>query len=82
MSSSKSGSNFPFLGILGLIFVTLKLTGHIGWSWWWVTAPFWVPVAIAVPLAIGATIYAASVAKQNRPGDALDRLAASYRKSN
>lgn len=32
-----------FLTITGLVFVTLKLTGHIGWSWWWVLAPFWVP---------------------------------------
>jgi len=33
--------------ILGLIFITLKLTGHITWSWWWVLAPFWIPVVIA-----------------------------------
>ena len=38
--------SFPILGILGLIFVTLKLTGHITWSWWWVLAPFWAPFAI------------------------------------
>lgn len=30
--------------MLGLIFVTLKLTGVIAWSWWWVLAPFWVPL--------------------------------------
>lgn len=29
------------LGLLGLLFVALKLTGVIAWSWWWVTAPFW-----------------------------------------
>lgn len=29
------------LSWLFLIFVTLKLTGHIAWSWWWVTAPLW-----------------------------------------
>jgi hypothetical protein len=27
--------------ILGVIFVTLKLTGHVGWSWAWVTLPIW-----------------------------------------
>lgn len=36
------------LGLLGCLFVGLKLTGHIGWSWWWVTAPFWGPVAAVV----------------------------------
>lgn len=36
----------------GLLFVGLKLTGYISWSWWWVTAPFWAPVVIALPLLI------------------------------
>lgn len=34
--------------VLGLIFVTLKLTGVIAWSWLWVLLPFWGPIAIAV----------------------------------
>ena len=34
--------------VLGLIFVTLKLTGVIAWSWWWVLLPFWGPVAVFV----------------------------------
>ena len=29
------------LGILGCIFVTLKLCNVIDWSWWLVTIPFW-----------------------------------------
>lgn len=33
--------NLSILGLLGLLFVALKLVGVIGWSWWWVTAPFW-----------------------------------------
>jgi hypothetical protein len=49
MSNSKNVSvNFPIFGILGLIFITLKLTGHITWSWMWVLAPFWIPLAIIV----------------------------------
>ena len=34
--------------ILFLIFVGLKLTGVIGWSWWWVWAPIWGVTGIAV----------------------------------
>lgn len=30
---------FPLL--LFLVFLVLKLTGVIAWSWWWVTAPVW-----------------------------------------
>lgn len=37
--------------LLGLIFVTLKLTGHITWSWWLVTLPFWGGLALALSIA-------------------------------
>jgi len=30
-----------FGGLLFLVFLTLKLTHVIDWSWWWVTAPLW-----------------------------------------
>lgn len=40
-----------FGGLLALIFITLKLTDYIDWSWWWVLAPIWVPVLIALGLA-------------------------------
>ena len=32
-----------FWNLLTLIFITLKLTGHITWSWLWVLAPLAVP---------------------------------------
>ena len=38
--------SFPVLTILFLIFMTLKLTNVITWSWWWVTAPLWGGFAI------------------------------------
>ena len=28
--------------LLTLLFIGLKLTGHITWSWWWVLAPEWI----------------------------------------
>jgi len=45
--------NAEGVGILGwvfLIFLTLKLTGHITWSWWWVTAPLWAVPALLLGL--------------------------------
>lgn len=45
MSDTKTAS-FPIFGILGLIFITLKLCDVIAWSWWWVLSPFWIPAAI------------------------------------
>lgn len=61
MSDSKSSSGgIGVTGLLGVAFVVLKLTGHIDWSWWWVLAPFWVPVAlvVAVLLVAGAVALA------------------------
>ena len=39
-----SGGGIGVLGLLGVVFVTLKLLSVqpvAEWSWWWVTAPFW-----------------------------------------
>jgi hypothetical protein len=39
------------MGLLGwtfIVFLVLKLTDKIDWSWWWVTAPLWGPLAILV----------------------------------
>jgi hypothetical protein len=43
-----SGSGISFASALGLVFIVLKLVGVIAWSWWWVLAPFWIPLAIGV----------------------------------
>ena len=47
--SVQVGPGLPVL--LFLVFLVLKLTGHIDWSWWWVTAPLWGPLAIVFALA-------------------------------
>jgi len=47
-------------GLLGVLFVGLKLAHVINWSWWWVTAPFWgglaVVVAVVLAFLLGAGI--------------------------
>ena len=40
------------LSLLGVAFVVLKLLGYITWSWWWVLAPFWIPICLAILLSI------------------------------
>ena len=37
---------------LGLMFIGLKLTGYIAWSWWFVLCPFWLPPVIAMMIGI------------------------------
>jgi len=49
MSNQSSASGgIGMGGALFLLFLGLKLTGHIDWSWWWVTSPLWIPFAIIV----------------------------------
>jgi len=44
-----------------VVFVVLKLVGVIGWSWWWVLAPFWGSFALGlVVLALLALVAAAA----------------------
>jgi hypothetical protein len=45
-SSSSSGIGFP--GLLTVLFIGLKLTGYISWSWWWVLSPLWISVLLAL----------------------------------
>ncbi len=40
------GPSGGFLGLLFLVFLVLKLTHTIDWSWWWVTCPLWAGLAI------------------------------------
>lgn len=60
MSNNKNNSNGIGLGmVLFLIFMTLKLTNNIDWSWWWVTAPLWIPLAILLVVfaVVGIAFY-------------------------
>lgn len=52
---------FSLGGALFLLFAALKLTNHIDWSWWWVTAPLWVPAAVMLLLLLGMTLVAIAV---------------------
>lgn len=45
---AQTGASIGIFGILGIVFITLKLTEVITWSWVWVLAPFWMPLGIAL----------------------------------
>lgn len=46
-----------FFGMLAVMFIGLKITGHIAWSWWWALAPLWCPpLVVFVLLAIFACL--------------------------
>ena len=47
-----------FCGLLGIVFITLKLTSVIDWSWVWVLAPLWIPFAACLALLLVIDVFA------------------------
>ena len=45
---TKVNLDFGIGGILGVVFIVLKLCGVINWSWLWVLCPFWIPLIFAI----------------------------------
>ena len=45
-------NGMSFTTILFLVFLVLKLTNTIDWSWWWVTSPLWIGVVIWVIISL------------------------------
>lgn len=40
--------NFGFPGLLTILFIALKLTHVIAWSWWWVLSPIWITILLVL----------------------------------
>ena len=56
-----STGGIGFCGLLTIAFIVLKLCHVIEWSWWWVLAPTWIPIVLAlILLLIAALINAAT----------------------
>ena len=49
-SSSSSTGVIGFAGLLTVLFVGLKLTGVIAWSWWWITSPLWISFLLVIAI--------------------------------
>ncbi len=41
-----------FTSLLAIVFIALKLTNHIAWSWVWVLSPFWISIILVVIITI------------------------------
>lgn len=58
VAATTAKSSFPFFSILALIFITLKLTHVITWSWWLVLAPLWGPIAVLLGIVVAVLVIA------------------------
>lgn len=45
-------SGITFGGLLQILFIGLKLTGYINWSWFWVLAPLWIELLLILFVGI------------------------------
>lgn len=61
MIKNKKTYSIPLPFLIFLIFLILKLTNNIDWSWLWVTSPIWIPIASIVLISI-VLIYVVSIA--------------------
>ena len=59
--------------VLFIVFLVLKLTDTIDWSWWWITAPLWGPwalilvgVILAIPFLIKADRQTQRIGRKRR----------------
>ena len=59
MSNSSSSSGIGFTGLLMVVFIVLKLTEVIAWSWWWVLSPIWISMILVV-IFLGLLAWASS----------------------
>jgi hypothetical protein len=54
-----------FTGWLTILFIGLKLTGQITWSWWWVLSPLWISALIVFGI-IGILLLIAIIAEATK----------------
>lgn len=50
--NNSTAGGIGFCGLLTIVFIVLKLTKVIAWSWIWVLAPIWIPMAIWLVLVV------------------------------
>lgn len=48
MAKSSSSGGVGFTGLLIIVFIVLKLTKFIDWSWWWVLSPIWISLVLGI----------------------------------
>ena len=58
-SATATSRSIGFAGLLTIVFIVLKLTGLITWSWLWVLPPLWISLALALLIIVVVVIIAA-----------------------
>jgi hypothetical protein len=51
-NTNASSSGIGFTGLLTIVFIVLKLTKVIAWSWWWVLSPLWISAGLVITVLL------------------------------
>jgi len=51
--SNSSSSGIGVAGLLTIVFIVLKLTKFVAWSWWWVLSPIWISFLFWIVVIVG-----------------------------
>jgi ABC-type antimicrobial peptide transport system permease subunit len=61
MAETRSSGGIGFAGLLTILFIGLKLTAFINWSWWWVLSPLWISAGFGIiVLVIALAVFLAA----------------------
>ena len=55
-TNTSNSSGIGFIGLLTILFITLKLTNVISWTWVWVLSPLWISTVVSI-IIIGLVIF-------------------------
>ncbi len=82
MSKGKQAKNLSWPSILLLIFIILKLTNVIDWSWLWVLSPLWIGAALGLLffLVIGLILLAAIIGIVRKESRVVSTIRGMFRK--
>lgn len=83
MKKPRTSNGIGLSTLLLVVFITLKLCKVIDWSWWWVIAPFWIPLAGLLVVAIAACTIVGAIAiyehyKRKRLAEAASKVTRRY----
>lgn len=70
-----------FVGLLTILFIALKLTKVIAWSWLWVLSPIWIALSVVLVALIVIGLYMIlSIHDSKNTNDHLKNLLQTIRK--
>ena len=72
MKEQSSSKGVGFFGLLTIVFIVLKLTKVIDWSWVWVLAPLW--ISIILLLIFSVIVAVIEVKKESTTMTALKKM--------